>query len=657
MSDATSDLSANFSREPGTRIIPCLADSLGSFIDRSFGEALPFQYIREFTTNAIEAGAENITIEPDWIFVENQVALGNDPVYRWSIWDDGCGMDFDQIMNFRKVFNSTKGDMRGKHSNFGMGAKVAGYPCSPNGMIIMSWVNGVGHQAIICQDENGEYGMIPQRAYNEDTGEVEYHEVVCTLPLYDEYYDSKGNKQKRVHGTLVVFTGTSPTDNTYLGPEHLGWKSSVNVNTRQINSRYARLHEQDVTLHAWTTGTQNYTVWPQSRAEASAYRDKKTRFGQFRKAHGACVYWDMDCSDKGTVQLSDAKVHWWAFDHIDAAEYRKRDTKRAGHGMQRMSDKGLNPETGLVDTLEVLDMRHSFAQTAAITGTLYKGEIYDLRKGVDARHHFNLFGLHANSAYSRVVLMVEPKYTNTTGVFPNTVRSGLVYGSAEGLLPWGLWGCEFRKKMPAALRSLQEDAASNLSLGEDFVQNILKELRASISLYDFSPGGHKNGTRHGHGKKVKKNPLPKPSPGPRTPRKGPADPNRRGNSLPLPRMVEIPQEPNPIRPVEFHKDVYEVVFYLGHPLFESACERWVGRYSEYEGLEDRIRLMVYSVYTNMVMTRVVHALSLIGKKGYNMDDIDTMLTTEGLMMAILGNVDADARINQKTKGLRLKRSS
>ena len=641
----TEDVSSVFDIEESSQFVtPCVAHDVASFIDRSFQEALPYQYLREFLVNAIEANATQVIVEPDWVYVENCVENGRDPVYRWSMWDDGHGMDEQRLLRFRQVFDSSKGNMRGRHDNFGMGAKIAGMPCNPYGLIIMSWQNGVGNMIILRKDLlTKQYGLYRQAVEDED-GSIVRLEVAPTPEKYDNYYDAvDGMPVPRVNGTLIIFMGNAEDEHTFLGPTKFDWHRSTKTNVFRFNERFALLNHSKLKVHTYGTARSDVKDWPRSRADACGTMPEGGRYGQYRLVQGATVYWNEACSASGTVNISDGKIHWWLFDHIDPNDLRKKDAYRIQQGLPKLRGVlPLHPKTGLYDAMLRMQDRHSYTLTANELAVLYKNEFYEHIPKARQHQIFNYFGIFDVEVRRRMIIVVEPNFSDDGGIWPNAVRSRLE--CTERRLPWDRWGMEFTLQFPEKIKSALGDPAfrNNSDLRDRIYANVANIGNRFGLFTGKRPHGHPPGHPSGP-PKFKHNPN-------KGPRRRKAAVGQRGKAMPVVDIIPRESDPRPERPALYNPASRKLCIFEAFHIFQESTAEWLNHYSHLSNVENEIRERVIEVYSSMLLARIIHILSLKGKDEYDASHIEAMLTQEALTVAVTGFLDAHAAIKQKLAG-------
>ena len=677
---------------------PMEAVDIASFIHRSFKLSLPYQFYREFLVNALEAGATLVLIEPDWLYIEACVAQGEDPVYRWSIWDNGCGMSKeDLIEHFGKIFSSSKCTWNGIHGNFGMGAKIAACPISPAGVLVMSWQNGEGHMMHLHLDKHTGQYVKKKMSYIDEMGRRVFGEVIPTLPMYDRYYDTDGELKRRVNGTLIILLGQDENHHTFAGfhnlPEKVTWKVEgakgkaredwhIRIASEILNTRFSDLQD-GVEVRAYGVAKEDISKWAKSRAEASAYYSETERHGQYRILQGAFPYWNEIASANGSVQVSGGTMHWWLFNPAPPEVFEAKDDYRVERGLQkfRLSKKAYDPETGLYDPRVKIKDRHSYAPRIGVTAVAYKGELYDYSS---AHHVLTYCGIHKAAVRERLVLVMEPDYTEDSGVYPNAVRSGLEYtGRKDGRLPWDRWGASFNNNMPAEI--VEALKANETSADRDYVN--LAHTIMKNAYNDLREFGIESGDGQGP-RKLKwecindqcstdtfmafkpeqgnaccpdcstlgvrwKNPNPQarqlnwvcntcahefkaPRPGngdaPPCPECGSANVSHNTAQAPhnpgkgrIPKITleiyPVGDNPGVAEPAQFNLKGGTLTVYGDFHMFVETIDRWVNRYAHYHGIEDVVPMVVTQVYGDMLFRRVLHLLSCQGGEfAQNYDD-------------------------------------
>jgi hypothetical protein len=383
-------------------------DNVAFMLDRLGKDCSPQQYLRELTQNAVEAiqrtpeGKGTIVWDVDPYLRDD---LG---VEKLSIIDTGVGMTGEEMRQYiNKVFSSSQ--QQGYSANYGIGAKIAALTRSPAGLIYQSWKDGKGTMAQLLKDPaTGEYGMaqieLPDGSYEN------------WAPLDDMVKPPEIKK----NGTKVILLGETERSDTFGPPPSFSGTKAYWV-AWYLGNRYFRF-PKGITVKA--------REWD--------YRDGQR---YIRTVPGQEETLTRASQTKGTVQLSDAKAHWWIIP----------EAKHGSRGAGNISGH---------------------------TAALFQDELYEmvpLSRGGAAR--LQTFGVVVG--YAQVVIYVEPK---AGMVIPNTARTHLLVDETEEPLPWSRWASEFREQMPEEIDRLIELKLSK-ALPDKSKEDIKKRLMALRDLY------------------------------------------------------------------------------------------------------------------------------------------------------------------------------
>jgi hypothetical protein len=250
-----------------------------TFLVNRLGEdCAPLQYVRELTQNAIEAlvhlgGAGEVIWDVSWSYYD----LAS--VFKLSCIDTGIGMTGQEMVQYiNKLSSSVHEQSAG--GNFGVGAKIAAAPINPQGLVYMSWKQGVGHMIHLWFDpEERIYGL---KRWPQNSGE-----------FWARVSDDLKPPQIKDHGTVVVLHGRSDEHNTVEPPAGTPMKSRWIL--RYLNTRYFRF-PPGVRVSA-------REGWELPRSDS--------RHNFLRVVEGQGTWLDKNCESKGTVELSGARAHWW----------------------------------------------------------------------------------------------------------------------------------------------------------------------------------------------------------------------------------------------------------------------------------------------------------------------------------------------------------
>lgn len=259
--------------------LPMSVADMTFLVNRLGDDCAPLQYIRELTQNGIEAilkldpSAGRIIWDVNW----NHYAL--DGVFKLACIDTGVGMTGPEMVEYINKLSSSY-YQQSTSGNFGVGAKIAAAPRNPHGLVYLSWKNGTGHMIHLWLDpEEKVYGL---KRWPQNRGEF-WTQVSPDLKP-DVIED---------HGTMVVLLGNSDDDNTLEPPPNTPMRSRWIL--RQLNTRYFRFPKGIMV----------------SAREGWELPQSDSRHNFLRTVLGQGEWLDQNCESKGSVELTNAKAHWW----------------------------------------------------------------------------------------------------------------------------------------------------------------------------------------------------------------------------------------------------------------------------------------------------------------------------------------------------------
>lgn len=390
-------------------------------IERTYREGGTFQWVREATINAIEAGATRIEFGIEWQAAEQ---FG---VYRRTIADNGRGMTPDELEEFFNTFGGGGKPIGGVHENFGVGAKTSLLPWNRAGVVVVSWSNGQPTMIWMHRDgASGEYGLrvIPVQ---DDAGNLELGAVYG--PYRDQGSGCDWNAVRPdwidTNGTVIVLMGNDSGDDTVLGDPSRD-EGHIKGISSYLNRRLWVIPD-NVQITVDELRYKDKKRWPSTREMASKSADgtggdPRNNLRKIRGARRFIVYEQDSVSgslaSNGSVSLSDGTiVDWYLW-------------------------SGERPEV------------HSYAARGGYIAALYRGELYD----VSAHHStYRAFGIGSAEVRKRCWLILRPPELDDErrGVYPRTDRNALLLRggpNAGGPLPVADWGAEFADCMPDEIR-------------------------------------------------------------------------------------------------------------------------------------------------------------------------------------------------------------
>lgn len=254
---------------------------MGFLVDQLNRDCSPLQFLRELTKNAVEAiqrleqPAGEVRWDVDWT---RFTLLGDDSPQKLCVIDTGAGMTGPEMVDYINKLSSSINEQSAT-GNFGVGAKIAAAPLNPEGLVYLSWKDGVGSMIHLHKDlVTGDYGLM-----RFENGEFW---MQIQPDLKPDAIDQ--------HGTMVVLLGTSPDDATIEPPP--GVRMPRKWILRYINSRFFRF-PAGVTVSV--------------REGWELPRGDKHNF--LRKATGQGPWLEDNALESGVVRLPDTKanVRWW----------------------------------------------------------------------------------------------------------------------------------------------------------------------------------------------------------------------------------------------------------------------------------------------------------------------------------------------------------
>lgn len=267
---------------------PMSVAKMGFLVDRLNRDCAPLQFLRELTKNAIE-GIERLPDkggEIHWDVDWNRFDLvGDDSPQKLCIIDTGLGMTGPEMVEYINKLSSSIHE-QSDTGNFGVGAKISAAPLNPEGLVYLSWREGIGYMIHLYKDSvSGEYGL--QRFSN---GEF-------WLKIQDDLKPEPIDQ----HGTMVVLLGKAPQEATINAPP--GTKMARKWILRYLNSRFFSF-PAEIKVKA-------REGWDLPRGDSHNF---------LRTATGQEPWLAQSSMSAGIVELADARarVRWWILrDDVD----------------------------------------------------------------------------------------------------------------------------------------------------------------------------------------------------------------------------------------------------------------------------------------------------------------------------------------------------
>jgi hypothetical protein len=281
------EMNAEFAARASSDTLPMTVADMAFLIDRLGEDCSPLQFLRELTKNAIEAISrrEKPNGEAIWDVDWGRYDLTSESVQKLCVIDTGVGMTGEEMVEYINKLSSSI-SKQSKTGNFGVGAKISAAPLNPEGLVYLSWKDGVGYMIQLHRDPVlEEYGLL--RFKN-----GEFWQRIQNDLKPDAIEES---------GTMVVLLGNSPEENTIEAPPKTPMPRKWIL--RYLNSRFFRFPEG---------------ISVKAREGWNLPRGDKHNF--LRTATGQGEWLDENAQARGTMRLNDssATAHWWILkDDVD----------------------------------------------------------------------------------------------------------------------------------------------------------------------------------------------------------------------------------------------------------------------------------------------------------------------------------------------------
>lgn len=274
-------LTGRIAPTPASRTLQMSVANMTFMVDRLGADCAPGQFIRELTENGIAAIESLPDKQGEIIWDVEWVLHALNGVHKLCVIDTGVGMTGPEMVEYINKLSSSM-HMQSTTTNFGVGAKISAAPLNHNGLVYMSWKDGVGSMIHLWRDPVTDvYGL---KQFERPDGTYDYwaHVEPALKPV-----------AIKDRGTMVVLLGNSDEENTVLPPA--GMPMPAKWILRYLNSRYFR----------FPAG-----VAVKVREGWQLPRDDK-RHNFLRNVDGMCAWLNSNSESKGSVTLTGATAHWW----------------------------------------------------------------------------------------------------------------------------------------------------------------------------------------------------------------------------------------------------------------------------------------------------------------------------------------------------------
>jgi hypothetical protein len=314
--------------------LPMTVAHTGFLLERMAKDCDPLQYLREFMQNAVEAiqrtpeqtGIVRFGVSELFYDLPD---LPADKRVKLQIVDNGVGMTGEEMTRYINALSSSGGE-QSHQQNFGVGAKIAAATQNPEGVLYLSWKDGIGEMVHLWRDPaTGNYGL---KLFDDAATGKRHHYITV-----DDVFKPKGIDQ---HGTAVILLGADDAANTMLPPPAAGIKAQTRWILPYLNKRYFEL----------PAGIQ---------VEAEEY-SQTTDMIRNRVVKGQKHYLDDNADSQGTVPLSNATAHWWILPD-DPQIRRGGEWAASGHTAALYQGELYEPTAGRTATAMVQEFGVSLA--------------------------------------------------------------------------------------------------------------------------------------------------------------------------------------------------------------------------------------------------------------------------------------------------------
>lgn len=382
------------------------------FVNRMFEACGNYQWARELLKNSLEANATKVEFGIEWQAVEKH------GVYRRTVIDNGIGMDRDELLRFFSTLGEGAKRIGGIHDNFGVGAKIAALPWNPDGVVVISYKNGVGSMIQIEHDpDTSEYQLVEFQSDQSTSYVINPHEVADWGE--DINWGAVAPDWAREHGTAVVLLGSEEAPDTILGNPKAGEKDIKGLSV-YLNTRFWDLSNTEVAVVELRS--ERKTSWPQGPND----RDDARRPNR-RQIMGAKHYLTEVKAQSGTLAATGHLL--LDSDRVIASWYLWEGERPA---------------------------IHSYAKKPGYIAIQYKDELFEL---TSHKAHFRGFGVAEAKVQQNLTIILEPQLFDPQvglwGIHPDQSRNRLNFtGNGDrGVVPPLLdWGLEFAENMPDEIR-------------------------------------------------------------------------------------------------------------------------------------------------------------------------------------------------------------
>jgi hypothetical protein len=590
--------------------------NMAFLVERLYADCAPGQFVRELTKNGLQAlgRLSKQSGKIVWTYDRQMHGMGK---RKLVCIDTGVGMSGAEMVKFINALAQSS-YVQSAVDNFGVGAKISAAPRNREGMIYLSWKDGVGAMVYLWKNSRtGEYGL---RMLSRADGAFDFW-----APAPDSLMPKEIREAGR-HGTAVILLGNDDNDDTTLMPPGLQMPGRWIL--RYLNGRFFRFPMGvEVGVH------EGWEKHPET--------DTKRNF--VRKVEGLEAWLNAPKRREvsNSVHVTGATIHWWIL---------KADA----------------------------DLDSGHAPTPGLVAALWQDELYDLvSRSRAATSRLHLFGIVFGT--DRVALIIEPT-SKGGGITTNTARTTLLMNGEQ--LPWAEWAAEFRANLPQELKDLMEGIVGKTEGPDvrQNIKDRLKAIRDlfTLSRYRRAKGGSVIADPSSKVTtdepvvidfQVSPNPNPNPMPRPRPNRAGDifAALAAAGEAGVAAEPVVVRDLPNPHwiskaggtrdgnyledKAAEYLPETNKLMINADFRLFTDMENRWVSQFEETTpNLREAVRKVVQEWFTQQLIEAVMSAKALEGSPEWGLTELSALWSPTALTATVLPRYHVDREVGRILKG-------
>ena len=587
--------------------------NIGFLIDRMGKDAHPLQFLRELTQNSIEAilvtpeKQGEVVWDVDWVSYE--LTIGEK--VKLACIDSGTGMTGPEMVRYiNQLSISTREQAHDK--NFGIGAKIAALTRNHEGLVYLSWKDGVGSMIHVWRDpDTHQYGI---RRQERPDG---------TLADWSPITDDVKPDQIDKHGTMVVLLGNSSDAQTMEPPQ--GAPSPTVWIAKNLNQRYFEFPPGIV--------VKARQGWKEPRTN--------TDVNTLRTITGQRAYLDQHSSASGSVPLTRATAHWWI-----------------------LKDEG------------ALTSNSGYIASSGHMAALYQYELYEMAASRSGVARLQLFGVIFGHNRVVIYLEPLADDANGGTLTTNAARTVLLLDEEPLPWAEWAAEFRGRDRFPGEIKALMEEvtAGRDVSDHKQAIRDRIRQIRELLNISRYRPASKGTITVSGEelGGKARENGSARDHAGGHGGGRG----GRAGGVYALfideegvPGEQFVPDlDPEVVwisvangtrtpllledRAAKYLPDQNLLQINADFRVFLDMIERWESRYADVPGASEVIVESVHEWFEQALVETILGAQALKNSPQWAMDDIARLWSEEALTAVVLQRYHIDVAL-RRTLGTKL----